>query len=238
MSKQDDMAVERRRMPRVRPKGTAVVHGASRALLGRIENLSLGGMCIRVEQGSRDLIPDFAQRQCQVDLRLDGARAQWLRLIGTAIRTTPELLVVRFSDRPPALESLIRDELAGSLHNARSPGVIIVDGDATRRARIAEAFRSAGLDPIEVGTPLEAIVRVGEASYEPYLIAVADTEAAEAAEELRGFLRARHPQARIITVGTGARPTDAFPRHSDWLDALDSHGDLDARVRRLLAQRP
>jgi len=221
---------ERRGEARVQLKGTVVVQGGERPLLGRIHNVSRGGVLVAVEEASRELIAPLAHHPTQLELRVDSKVATWISLRGEVIRTTPDTLVVRFAQVPEELETMVRAELRASEVSGQSPTIVVVDADATRRAPIARAFAEAGYEVIEAATPLEAIASGSAAIFEPLVFAVADTTPAAIADELRAFLAREHPHAQVITIGHKATVT---PVH-DWLSSQDPQDDLATRIQRLV----
>src|SRR4029079_4895736 len=91
--------------------------------------------------------------------------------------TNPERFA-RFMDR----------NLSASGEHQLLRAVVLIDATAERRGRIARAFRDSGCVVLEVSTPLEAIVRLGESQFEPELIAIADSHPSSISDDLRVFV--------------------------------------------------
>jgi len=124
------------------------------------------------------------------------------------------------------------DEIVTASHcHRRVLSIVLVDATSARRDDMAEAFRAAGCAVIAVSTPLEAIVRLGESHFEPDLIAIADSLPATISEELRRFVDAEHPRAKLVTIGDGASAPLGL---AHWLSAANPAGDLATRIRTVL----
>lgn len=218
---------ERRRHIRLSPKGTVIVQAGSYLLRGRVCNLSLCGLL----STSRTTAPErLLGSVVEIGLRLDGGSSRWLECKGRLLRIGANSLALSL-DVVPASFSRIVDELqAASDRNDRVLSVVLVEANAERRSEIAHAFRAGGCSVIDVSTPLEAIVRLGEADFEPDLIAVADSLPATISDELRGFVDREHPDAMLVAIGDAA----ADPGNNEhWLSSLPDH--LHDRVRGVLA---
>lgn len=225
-----ESAFERRRAPRLAPKGTVVFPSLDAPVHARIVDLGLGGARVR----ALDPPPTtLVSTRVELAVRLDGRSAEWIELGGTVVRIGPDHdLALAFEHVPAAYEQLVRDELRATNALGDITRVVLVDRTPERRGVLAAAFREAGCDVVATSTPLEAIVRMGEARYEPQLIAITDTFPDWVAEELRAFLHAEHPRARMVVVGASVLAPSASG--SDWLSSADPRGDLVARIRRLL----
>jgi hypothetical protein len=89
-----------------------------------------------------------------------------------------------------------------------------------------------GCNVIEAATSLEAIVRLGESSFEPDVIAVADSIPAATANEMREFVRRNHPQVKLVSITEVIDPAvDIFQ-----LTPQDLRGNLADAIRRLLGR--
>jgi hypothetical protein len=99
---------------------------------------------------------------------------------------------------------------------------------------MAEAFRATGCAVVDVSTPLEAIVRLGEFHFEPDIIAIADSLPETIAGELRAFTNVEHPRAKLITIGDDVIEPAGL---AHWLSSDDPDDDLAKRVRELLLRR-
>jgi hypothetical protein len=73
-------------------------------------------------------------------------------------------------------------------------------------------------------------VRLGESSFEPDVIAVADS-ANDDANDMRAFVEREHPNAKLITIGDEVFQPDGF---ANWLSSANPNADLASRVRVVL----
>lgn len=221
---------ERRRAVRLGAKGTVSIRARDYDVRGRLANISLGGLCAvtLVTAPSRVLA-----RAVELEVRFDTQHAEWLRITGKILRIGATSIAVAFDDIPEGFAELIDSALTASYTHERVLSLVIVDATTERRERMAEAFRAAGCAVVDVSTPLEAIVRLGEFHFEPDVIAIADSLPALIADELRTFVELEHPRAKLITIGDSlAEPAGL----AHWLSSLDPGGDLAARVRELLTR--
>lgn len=230
MSKQSSLRVERRRTLRFSPKGTVILHDGAQVIRGRISNLGGGGMLVSAESTSTE---SLLTRPIEIDLRLDGGEDEWLRVRGRVRRIGGETLAIEFETVPPSLVQLVDDTATASHRHVRILSVVLVDAIAIRREAIAEAFRSSGCSVIDTSTSLEAIVRLGEAQFEPDLIVIADSIPSATSQELRQFVEREHPAAKLITVGDELVEPAGL---GHWLSSANVEGDLVARVRELLSR--
>ena len=221
------MIVERRRFPRTVAKGAVVIHAAGVEQKGRIVDLAEGGVLVGTSVTPAER---WLGRAVDLEMRLDGL-GDWLRGRARVVRIAASGLAVVFST-PPAGLGRILDELAdASRARHRTLAVVVIDTDPERRPAMARAFRSVGCVVIETGTPLEAVYRLGESSFEPDVIAVADSSPMAGADELRRFVQTNHPRASLVRILEGAGP-DGGP--GGWVSAADPGHDLPRRVRDLL----
>jgi PilZ domain len=221
---------ERRRHARITPKGTSVVHARSYALRGRIVNLGEGGMFVTTRVSAPEPLLGSA---VDIELRLDTGFAQWLRGTGRIVRITADGVAISFDVLPAELRRMIDDLTTASRARVRILSVILIDARASRRAAMAAGFRAAGCAVIEAATPLEAIVRLGESSFEPDVIAVADSHPTVAAAEMRDFVQHNHPNAKLVSIGDAALEPDGI---AHWLSSADPSADLPDRVREVLVR--
>jgi hypothetical protein len=230
MSEQTGVRAERRRHARIAPKGTVILHAAEHVQRGRIANLGEGGMLITTSVTAPDRL---LGRAAEIEIRLDGLSAEWLQAAGRIVRISATGIAVAFDMLPAALMRAL-DEMSTASHaRLRVISVVLIDGDARRRASIAIGFRTAGCYVIETATPLEALVRLGESSFEPDLIAVADSLPNTVADELRTFVEREHPRVKLVTIGDEA-VEPAGLRH--WLSSTDPGLDLPNRIRAVLGR--
>lgn len=219
---------ERRRSPRVAMKGSVVMRAGNHVHQGRLVDLSQGGLLAVTGVSPPQRLLGAT---VELDLRLDAEAARWVRIAGRAVRVGRDQIAVAFSEPPSALVRLIDDMSAASRTRRRVIHVVLLDNDLDRRQALAEGFRAAGCNVIDVATPLEAVVRLGESSFEPDVIAIADSADEAVAEEMRRFIQVAHPRARLVTIGDAALAPGGA---SDWLSSIDSDADLTVRVRRIL----
>lgn len=220
-------APERRRYARIAPKGTVVLHAAGHAQRGRIANLGHGGVFAWTKVTAPDRL---LARTVDVELRLDGNLARWLRASGRIIRIAAEGVAIAFSPPPDELIQAI-DEMSAPHPGMRAMAVVLVDADPERRASMAIGFRAAGCKVVEAARPLDAIVALGESSFEPDLIAIADSVPGTVADELRVWVERNHPRARLVTIGADELEPIGT---ANWLSAADPLSDLPARVLELM----
>jgi hypothetical protein len=222
--------IERRRHLRIAPKGTVVLAAGEHAQRGRIANLAQGGMLV----GTSVMAPArLLGRDVDVKLRLDGQLACWLQASGRIIRIGAEGIAIAFESMPPDLARLIDEMSTESSARLRVISVVLIDADTSRRATMAAGFDAVGCLVIAVATPLEAIVRLGEASFEPDLIAIADSVPSTAAEEMRRFVERDHPRVKLVTIGHESIEPSGI---ANWLSSEDPRLDLPARVRDVLGR--
>lgn len=224
------MIRERRGHARIVAKGTVVLHVAGVAHNGRIVNIAEGGMSIvtAVTPPQR-----WLGRTIDVQLRLDGASAEWLRGSGRVVRIRADGLALAFATAPPFLGRVL-DELSDASHARRRVlTVVLVDTDPARREAMCVGFRGAGCVVIDAASPLEAIVRLGESSFEPDVIAIADSQPSASADNLREFARQYHPHAKLVTIVNERVTSDGVP---SWVSASDPEADLSQRIRAVLSR--
>ena len=195
---------------------------------GRIANISVGGLLLAAH------VPiSVLDEKVAVDLRLDGPVRDWLRISGRIVRNESASIAVAFDDTPPAFADLITETSSDSRSNDRTMSVVLIDELVARRLSIAEAFRSAGCTVLDVATPLEAIVALGESHFEPDLIAIGDSLPGTTADELHGFVEREHPQVKLVRIGDNTvEPLGV----AHWLSSSNPEDDLLQRIRRLLGR--
>jgi CheY-like chemotaxis protein len=216
---------ERRRHNRLTPKGTVIVRAGTYVLRGRVSNLSRSGVMSR----TRTTAPErLLGSQVEIDLRFDGL-GKWLECKGRLLRIGANSLALSLDVVPPNFTRIVDDLHAGSDHHDRRLSVVLVESRPERRQEMTQAFRTAGCTVIDVSTPLEAIVRLGEAEFEPDLIAVADSLPSSISDELRRFVDTEHPQAMLVAVGDAASAPEGI---THWLSSAPE--DLDDRIRDVL----
>jgi CheY-like chemotaxis protein len=221
---------ERRHHARIDLKGTAVILAGEHVQRGRISNIGQGGMLVTTAVSAPARL---LGRPVEMEVRLDGAVAQWIRVSGRIVRIGAERLAVTFDGVPPLLQRLLDDMTAASRNRKRVLSIVLVDEDLDRRALIADGFRAVGCGVVEASTPLEAVVRLGESSFEPDLIAVADSIPASGSDTLRDFVDREHPHVKLVTISNDAIEPAGI---ANWLSSTDPNEDLVARIRDLLVR--
>jgi hypothetical protein len=126
-----------------------VLRGEWGSVMGRIENLSLGGTLVRTDE--RDPLDVL-----DVELRLPQSR--WISVPARVVRPADgERIAVAFTDLSADAEDAIEDEIVGSLAAARARPVLVIDGAEERREEIAAALRARAMTPLVPRTPLEVV---------------------------------------------------------------------------------
>ena len=220
--------VERRKHARIVLKGTAILLAGEHAVRARLLNLSEGGfLASTLVTPPRRLLG----RNVDIELRLDDRLSQWIRLEGKIVRIGNERVAICLT-ATPALVRLIDGMSAASRAKERVISVILIDEDAARRTLLADGFRIVGCSLIEAATSLEAIVRLGESSFEPDVIAVADSIPSTTANEMRDFIARNHPHVKLVSI------TDVIDSSLDifQLTADDLRGNLVDAIRRVLGR--
>lgn len=221
---------ERRRHARICPKGTSLLRVDSYALHGRIANLGEGGMLVITEVDATErLLGSLAD----VEVRLDGGFAQWLQATGRIVRITGRGVAIAFDALSGELRGMIDELTTASRARIRVLSVVLIDADAQRRSAMTAGFRATGCGVIEAATPLEAIVRLGESSFEPDVIAIADSHPAAAADEMCAFVERNHPNAKLVTIGDALLEPEGI---AHWLSSADPASDLSDRIREVLVR--
>ena len=223
-------APERRADIRSTPKGAVIVNADTYIIRGRVANLSRHGLLARTLITAPDRLLGAT---VQLALRLDGDDASWLPLGARVLRIGSRSLALQLDVVPSSFAQIIDQVMTRSRGNDQAVTVLVVDGVVGRRGAMAEGFRAAGCVVIKASTPLEAIVRLGGAHFEPDLIAIADSVPALIADDLRHFIAAEHPRAMLVTIGDA---TLAPPGVKYWLSAADGDGELAARIRDVLSR--
>jgi len=220
---------DRRKHARIEAKGTVTLHALGAPHRARLANIGAGGMYVVVEGA----VPDrLLEQAVDLELRFDGPLAVWQRLAGRVSRIDGKGVAVTFDAAPAAALLRMIDELStASYASSRVISVVLVDPDGARRAAITAGFTATGCDVIEVATPLEAIVRLGESHFEPDVIAVANTSSGDAADEIRRFIEREHPNAMLVAIGPELLDPAGLAR---WLSSATAAADLPARIRSLL----
>jgi CheY-like chemotaxis protein len=228
MSERTGRRPDRRQHIRIAPKGTVSLVSGAHTRLGRIANLCQGGLLVATTAPAPDELLGSA---VEVELRLDGQRAEWMQASGRILRITSDEIAIRLEGLSAALVRTIDEMSTASRASLRTLSAVLVDADPGRRSAMVEAFRVAGCRVVEASTPLEAIVRLGESSFEPDLIVIADSDPPAVADDLRRFVERNHPGAKLVTIGDALIDPAEGGR---WLSSADPGRDLEARIRQIL----
>jgi hypothetical protein len=221
---------ERRRHARICPKGTSFLRVDGDTLHGRIANLGEGGMLVIADA---DAPEGLLGRVADVEVRLDGGYAQWLHATGRVVRIEGAGVAIAFDTLSGELRGMIDELATASRARIRVLSVVLIDADAERRSAMTAGFRATGCGVIEAATPLEAIVRLGESSFEPDVIAIADSDPSPAADQMRGFVERNHPNAKLVAIGDSVLGPDGIVH---WLSSTGSASDLPDRIREVLVR--
>jgi len=220
---------ERRKHPRIVLKGTAILLAGKHAVRARLLNLGAGGFFASTLVTPPD---SLLNQSVDIELRLDDPCAEWTRLEGKIVRIANERVALCF-DATPALVRLAEGMTTASQARDRVISVILIDEVDARRKLLAEGFRTVGCSLIEAATSLEAIVRLGESSFEPDVIVVADSIPAATANQMREFVERNHPHVKLISVTDVIDPdVNIFQ-----LTPEDLRGNLANAIRRVLGRR-
>jgi len=221
---------DRRQHVRIKAKGAVVLRVAATPRNGRIVDVSAGGLLIVTHVTPPE---SWLGRTVEVEIRLDDARSEWMHGSGRVVRICADGLAFAFEQVPPSFVRVL-DELGhASRTRRRTLAVVLIDADPVRRSAMVTGFREVGCAVVEATTPLEAIVRLGESSFEPDVIAIADSQPAAGADALRAFTQQNHPHAKLVTIGNERAATDAL---QSWLSSEDPAADLPQRIRAMLSR--
>jgi hypothetical protein len=230
MADRTSMRTERRRHTRIALKGSVLLRAGEYVQRGRIANISQGGLLVNT---SVTAPARLLHRAVEIEIRLDGRLAQWLRVSGTITRIGAVGVAIAFATAPMPLVHLIDEMAEASRTRLRVVSVVLIDTDRRRRSVLAEGFRATGCMVIEISTPLEAIVRLGESSFEPDLIAIADSVPDTEMNELRGFIECAHPRVKLVTIGDDVVEPAGI---AHWLSSANPDSDLVTRIRQVLGR--
>jgi hypothetical protein len=219
---------ERRSCARVSPKGTVLVHARDHIQQGRIADLCEGGMFVLTKARAPDRL---LERSVSFEIRLDGPRAKWVYASGRILRIRAEGFAMSFEDASPELRRLVGDLLGASQVHDRVLSVVLIDPIAQRRSAMAAGFRAMGCRVTEASTPLEAITWLGESTFEPSVIAIAESLQETYARELHVFVECDHPNAKLVTITDDIFEPDGF---ANWISSSNTHADLPNHVREAL----
>lgn len=196
---------------------------------GRLVDLGHRGLRVALRGAADEAL---AGAMVEIQLRLDQRDARWLLLSGRVVSVAGPLVAIEIDAAPADFDAAVDGALTASLQHDRVLSVLLVDADVERRGRIAAGFGKLGA-VLAVGTPLEAIHRLGASSFEPDVIVIADSLPAGTADELRAFVAREHPHATLIRVGESVQGPSA---DTIWLSASADAGELVARILALVGR--
>ncbi len=221
--------LERRCHTRIIAKGAVSILAPGYAQRGRIADVGAGGMFVVTPTSTPERL---LHRAVELQIRLDVSHAEWLPAMGEVVRIAANGIGVAFAALPLALLGMLDRLSTAARASARVMSVVLIDAVGTRRSAMAAGFRATGCSVVEAATPLEAVVRLGEAMFEPDVIAVADSQSSAAAE-MRVFVAREHPGIKMVTIGDELFAPDGI---SHWLSATTSYVDLPHRIREVLVR--
>ncbi|HEY0255771.1 MAG TPA: hypothetical protein VGC41_29790 [Kofleriaceae bacterium] len=220
---------ERRHHTRVIAKGAVTFRVKHHELRGRVANLGEGGVWVLTGD---PVSSEHLHAEVELEIRLDGVHDEWLRGFGAIVRIGALGVAISFATPSANLLHMIARMSSAARASARVMSVVLIDSGVERRSAMAAGFRAAGCNVIEAGTQLEAIVRLGEISFEPDVIAVADSQSSSA-DEMRTFIQREHPSVKLVTIGDELFAPDGI---AHWLSSTASYVDLPGRIREVLVQ--
>lgn len=210
LPRQPSGSADRRRHYRVPRSVNVLLHVGRFGQLGRFSplgvstvrgiavDLSLGGLRMRIANGAPC---PAAGSTGLAEIHLASG---WHRLRVKVVRSVFDEIALHFHDVAPAAEDAIEDEVVASIEAARKPNIVVVDPSPDRRHRIAESLRTAGCDPVEAATPLEAIGIVESRCGSIRGMTVAESLTQTRADEFCEYVSQSNPeiQLRLIAHGT------------------------------------
>jgi CheY-like chemotaxis protein len=216
---------ERRTDARISAKGALIFRAQEHEQRGRIANMSVGGVFALTTVTAPDRL---LARKIDIEVRLDAGHQEWWKATGHIVRVSPDGVALAFDTLAPALLRTLDELATASRAHRRVVNVVLIDADAHRRDTMSAGFRATGCAVVEAATSLEAIVRLGEASFEPDVIAIADSDPSLEAADMRLFVERDHPRVKLITIGDDVLNSEGF---ANWLSAANPDADLATRVR-------
>jgi CheY-like chemotaxis protein len=166
---------------------------------GMVQDLSLGGLRMRVSEGAA--CPTVG---CDGTVEIHLA-AGWHRLRARVVRVALGELAVRFSEITPAVEDAIEDEVVASIEASRKPHIVVLDPVPDRRQRICESLRTAGCDPVEAATALEAIALVERECGGIRGMTISESLTQTRSEEMWEYVSKSNPEIHIRLIAEGTR---------------------------------
>lgn len=215
---------ERRNDARISAKGTLTLRAFGHEHHARIANIGIGGAYALTSVS----VPDrLLARKVDIEVRLDAGHQEWWQATGRVMRIYADGIAIAFDTLAPALLRTLDELATASRAHQRVVNVVLIDADPQRRSAMAAGFRSTGCAVVEAASSLEAIVRLGEAPFEPDVIAIASSESLDAAD-MRKFVERDHPKVKVIAIGEELLKPDGF---ANWLSSSNPNADLPLRVR-------
>jgi CheY-like chemotaxis protein len=191
--------IERRRHYRVQRTVNALFHVGIMTIRGMVLDLSLGGIRMRVSEGAACPIAG-----CGGFIEIHLASG-WHRLRVKVVRSEFDELAVRFSEITPAVEDAIEDEVVASIEASRKPHIVVLDPVPDRRQRICESLRTAGCDPVEAATPLEAIALLERECGGIRGMTISESLTQTRADEVWEYVSQTNPEIHIRLIAEGTR---------------------------------
>lgn len=219
---------ERRTDVRITAKGALTIRALDYEQHARIVNVGIGGAYAQTNVKAPDRL---LARRVDIEVRLDAGHQEWRQATGRVMRIDADAIAVAFDTLAPALLRTLDELATASRAHQRVVNVVLIDTDPQRRSAMAAGFRSTGCAVVEAATSLEAIVRLGEASFEPDVVAIADSDPSAEAADMRVFVERDHPKVKVVTIGDQLLQPDGF---ANWLSSANPDADLPARVREVL----
>jgi hypothetical protein len=216
---------ERRTYARISAKGALRLRTPGHEQHARISNIGIGGVYALTSVTAPNRL---LARNVDIEVRLDAGHQEWWRATGRVMRIYADGIALSFDTLAPALLRTLDELATASLAHQRVVNVVLIDADPQRRSAMSAGFRSTGCAVVEAATSLEAIVRLGEAAFEPDVIAIANSDPALEATDMRSFVERDHPKVKIITIGEELFEPDGF---ANWLSSSNPNADLPTRVR-------
>ena len=215
---------ERRTYARISAKGALTLRMQDYEQHARIANIGIGGTYALTSVTAPDRL---LARKVDIEVRLDAGHQEWWKATGRVMRIYADGIALAFDTLAPALLRTLDELATASQAHQRVINVVLIDADPNRRSAMSAGFREAGCAVVEAASSLEAIVRLGEAAFEPDVIAIASSKSLDAVD-MRTFVERDHPKVKVIAIGDEALKPDGFP---NWLSSANPNADLPARVR-------
>lgn len=216
---------ERRTNARISAKGALLLRAQGHEQRARIVNIGIGGVYAHTTMTAPDRL---LARKVELEVRLDAGHQEWWQATGRVMRIYADGVALAFDTLAPVLLRTLDELATASRAHRRVVNVVLIDADTSRRSAMATGFRATGCAVVEAATSLEAIVRLGEASFEPDVIAIADSDPSLESTNLRTFVERDHPRVKLITIGDELVNPEGI---ANWLSSANPDFDLPNRVR-------